>query len=71
MLIHTFLASKACVAPLEDTTILRLELLSALLLAKLVTAIETALEEETNSLKTVCYADSMATLYWIKRVNHK
>ena len=65
------LTSKTRVAPSSNLTIPRLELLSALLLAKLVTAVKTALEAEAFSPKIVCYSDSMATLYWIKGTKHE
>ncbi|KAL5491930.1 hypothetical protein EMCRGX_G017306 [Ephydatia muelleri] len=60
-------ASKTRVAPLCTQTIPRLELLSALLLACLLSSITQALEPEQVLDRPVCYTDSKITLYWIRR----
>ena len=64
----TFLASKTRVAPVGGITIPRLELLSALLLSKLITSIAAALEIEMS----ICDpANLKASLYWIQRTNYE
>lgn len=60
-----FIASKTRVAPLQGLTIPQLELLSGILLAKLMTSIATALEPELDLKHPTCYTDSMVALYWI------
>jgi hypothetical protein len=66
-----FVVSKTRVAPLQGLTIPRLELLSGLLLAKLITSVSTALEAELNLNPPTCYTDSMVALYWIVGVNRE
>ena len=66
-----FLASKTQVAPVGGTTIPQLELLSALLLSKLITSIQTALKTEVHLSNPVCFTDSKAALYWIQGVKHE
>ena len=53
-----FLASKTQVAPVHGQTIPRLELLAALLLAKLLSTISHALEPELSLDRSSCYTDS-------------
>ena len=60
-----FLCSKTRVAPVKKLTIPRLELLSALLLARLVNTTRTALEHEINLGDSICYTDSQVALCWI------
>ena len=52
--------------PLKSQTIPRLELLSALLLARLIFTITTALESELCLSDSFCFSDSMVAVYWIK-----
>ena len=47
-------------------TIPRLELMSALLLSKLIVSIRAALESELELSDPVCYTDSKVSLYWIR-----
>ena len=60
-----FLASKTRVSPIAGQTIPRLELLSALLLARLIVSISSSLEPELALAQPVCYTDSKVALYWI------
>lgn len=52
--------------PIGGVPIPRLELLSALLLAKLLTTIHIALEDELTLTKSVCYSD-----LWVQSVRHE
>ena len=61
-----FVASRTRVAPIQTVTIPRLELLSALLLAKLVTAVSSALITDLILEAPICYTDSTVTLFWIR-----
>ncbi len=60
-----FVASKTRVSPIHHQTIPRLELLSALLLAKLMKGVTTSLESELPLSQPACYTDSKVALYWI------
>ncbi len=59
------LASKTRVNPLQPPTIPRLELLSALILTRLLVSVKKALEGRLPPLETICYTDSKVALYWI------
>ena len=61
-----FVAAKTRVAPLQQQTIPRLELLSALLLARLLSTITESLESELTLSSPYCFTDSMVSLCWIK-----
>ena len=61
----SFVASRTRVAPLKKQTIPRLELLSALLLAKLVTSVSAALQSEIPLAGVSCFTDSKVALFWI------
>ena len=67
---HTtkLVACKTRVAPLQSQTIPRLELLGALLLARLVTTVTTSLSLELTLGPTTCYSDSQIALFWIKGI---
>ena len=60
-----FVASKTRVAPLHKQTIPRLELLSALLLSRLMVSITNSLKSVLKLSEPKCYTDSKVTLYWI------
>ena len=60
-----FLTSKTRVAPLQPLTIPRLELLSALLLSKLMSAVMNCLSTTLPRLAVRCYTDSQVALCWI------
>ena len=64
-----FIASKTRVSPLKPQTIPRLELLSALLLARLMKSVATSLETEMQLEEPTCYTDSEVSLYWIRGVD--
>ena len=57
-------ASKTRVAPLKAQTIPRLELLGALLLARLVASVKNSLSALVN--ESICYTDSLIVLHWIR-----
>ncbi|MBA4719446.1 MAG: hypothetical protein HRO68_10280 [Nitrosopumilus sp.] len=61
----TFLVSKTRVAPLREVTIPRLELLSALLLARLINNVTESLSPNLSLECPTCYTDSMVALCWI------
>ena len=56
-----FVASKTRVAPLKTQTIPRLELLGALLLAKLITSVRDSLRDLVGEV--ICYTDLSIVLY--------
>ena len=65
-----FVASKTRVAPLSSQTIPRLELLGAVILVRLVTAVEGALKCEVPIKKITCWSDSEeVALCWIRGVD--
>ena len=59
-------ASKSRVAPLSPTTIPRLELLAALVLARLIIAVRETLSSVISIQETFCWTDSMTAFYWIR-----
>ena len=61
-----FVAAKTRVAPLQSQTVSRLELLSSLLLSKLMVAVRHSLQPQLTSLDIRCYTDSQVALYWIR-----
>lgn len=61
-----FVAAKTRVSPLQKLTVPRLELLSALLLARLLTSITQSLSCELQLSSPRCFTDSTVALYWIK-----
>ena len=60
-----FLTSKTRVAPTQTQTIPRLELLSALLLARLITSITASLNSQLSLESSQCFTDSKVALFWI------
>ena len=63
-----FIASKTRVAPLKTQTIPRLELLSALLLSRLISSVRSSLglTLDLSLSSEICYTDSQVALYWIR-----
>ena len=61
-----FVGLKTRVAPVKGHSIPRLELLAALLLARLISSLESALKSEIALMPSMCYTDSKVALYWIK-----
>ena len=64
-----FIASKTRVAPLKSQTIPKLKLLSALLLARLVTSVAASLELKLTLNPPTGYTDSKVALFWILGVS--
>lgn len=60
-----FLVSKTRVTPVRQVTIPRLELLSALLLARLLASVTECLSSNLTLEQPTCYTDSSVTLHWI------
>ena len=58
--------SKTCVSPLKTQTIPRLELLSALLLARLMKTVTDSLSTTLTLQAPRCFTDSQISLCWIK-----
>ena len=67
----TFVAAKMRVSPTRSVSIPRLELLSALLLSRLVANLEGPLQSELQLDEMICYTDSKVTLNWIRDKNHQ
>jgi hypothetical protein len=65
----TLITAKSRVAPLKAVTIPRLELLSALLLGRLINTVEHALREEIQLEAPICFSDSRIALCWIRNTN--
>ena len=61
-----FLVSKTRVAPLKPITVPRLELLSALCLARLMSTVTGSLSERLSLGKPRCFTDSQVALFWIR-----
>ena len=61
-----FITSKTRVSPIHGQTIPRLELLSALLLAKVITSVTHSLESELPLNQCRCFTDSKVALFWIQ-----
>ena len=61
-----FVAAKTRVSPAGGQTTPRLELLSALLLAKLITSVYTVLKDDMQLGSITCFTDSKVALYWIR-----
>ena len=61
-----FITSKTRVSPIHGQTIPRLELLSALLLAKLITSVTHSLESQLPLNQSRCFTDSKVALFWIQ-----
>ena len=66
-----FVVSKTRVAPLQAQTVPRLELLSALLLSRLIVSVSSSLEPTLPKMKIQCYTDSQIALYWICGTNRE
>lgn len=60
-----FVVAKTRVAPLQSQTIPRLELLSALLLSRLVTSVSDSLQYTLSPMEQRCFTNSQVALYWI------
>ena len=67
--IPSFVVSKTRVSPLKAQSIPRLELMSALLLARLITNVADTLAPRYELLTHVCFTDSQVALCWIKGVD--
>ena len=61
-----FVAAKTRVAPLQGQTVPRLELLSALLLSRLISSVHSSLQHQISPLNIRCYTDSQVALYWVR-----
>ena len=64
--IFNLVAAKTRVAPIQTQTVPRLELLAALLLARLVASIRSSLDGLVG--ESVCFTDSQIALHWIRGV---
>ena len=59
------LTSKTRVAPLKELSIPKLELMSALMLARLMSNVETVLSHQAGVKRSRLWLDSMTALHWI------
>ena len=66
-----FVTSKTRVAPLVKQTIPRLELLSALILARLISHVRSSLKEFIQISQVRCWTDSEVALHWIRGESRK
>ena len=66
-----FIVSKTHVSPLKVQTIPRLELLSAVLLARLMTNVTGSLNARLSLKEPQCFTDSQVALYWIKEIRRE
>lgn len=64
-----FLDAKIRVSPLRKQNIPRLELVSALLLSRLMKSTSQSLENELQLLPPSCFTDSKVALFWIQGVD--
>ena len=64
-----FVSAKSKLVSNKGLSIPRIELLSCLLLSKLISAVVNAMSVEVAVSKTVCWTDSLVTLWWIKRAD--
>ena len=64
-----FLTSKTRVAPQKEISIPRLELLSAVLLSRLIESVTKSLQTNFALEQPTCYTDSKVSLYWITGLN--
>ena len=60
-----FVVSKTRVAPVQRQTVPRLELLSALLLARLISSVTEGLASQLTLNPPRCFTDSKVALFWI------
>ena len=65
----SLVTSKTRVAPVKKISTPRLELLAALIVARLITTVQQALKSVMEISKTICFSDSMTVLYWLKGEN--
>ena len=65
----SFVVSKTRVSPLKVQTIYCLELLLALLLARLITNVIESLTPRYKLLALMCFTDSQVTLFWIRGID--
>ena len=63
--------AKSKIVPSKKLTVPRLELMSYLLLSRLIVSVKKALSVKVNIAKFVCSSDSKVALWWIKSVNKK
>ena len=61
----SLVAAKTKVAPIDGETIPRLELLAALILARLISSVKAALQGKIEITQTYSWCDSQITLFWI------
>ena len=59
------------IKPSKKLTVPSLELMSCLLISRLVMSVKKALSVEINMTKVFCWSDSKVALWWIKSVNKK
>ena len=67
--VSSLVSSKTRIAPITGETIPRLELLSALILARLMKSVQEALSKNVKISQIFCWSDSQITLWWLASEN--
>ena len=70
-IVTNLLTAKSKIVPNKKLTVPKLELMSCLLLSRLIVSIRKALSVQVKILNVVSWSDSKVSLYWVKSVTKK